>query len=295
MRNTYKYFLILVGLTVFLFSSCEDEDAIKLPEITKGAIPYFAKVEPSDQNIDVLNKGLFLTKYSIQFGEEEGNDLVQSATLVASYNGGTPTEFPGKISSFPTEFEISTDDILNSFGITLDDINKGDQMIFGVNLLMKDGQVLPAFSATGNFGYSPTLRATERNNIYFTVNVVCAYDPAFVTGSYNAKDDRWDIDADITIDIDPNDPYRVWVTGLAAANGLTGDKEPLEMIIDPNTFEVSVKKQAIASDVPPTTYKDFSYEGTGMLNTCNGTYQMNFKISVNVGSYGDFIYTFTKN
>lgn len=296
MKNTYKYFLILFGLTIFLFSGCEDEDAIKLPEITNGAVPYFTKIEPSDQNIDFLNKEAFSTKYSIRIGEGEGDDLVKSFMVVASYNGSTPVEVTGEISTLPSEIEVTTNNILNSFGITLDDIDKGDQIIFGVNLTMNDGRVLPAFSETGDFGYSPSLRATSRNNIYFTVNVVCAYDVNQVTGNYRALSTDWSVDGNVTITADPNDPFIVYVSGLAELDGLVEDQGPLKMVVDPNTFEVTAESQVLASDLSPwgRPWTNFTYAGTGSLNTCNGTYQMGFDISVSAGGWGVQQFTLTK-
>ena len=173
MKNIVKFTTLILSLSVFVFISCEDEDSIKMPDLTKGAVPYVIKAEGTDQIIDFFNKESFSSTLQLSIGEDEGADFVNSVILVGAYNGGTPIEFSTTISSLPAELTIAMDDILNKFGLVIDDLVIGDQIAFGVDLYMNDGRVLKAFSETGNFGYSPSLRSTPRNSVFGIFNVTC--------------------------------------------------------------------------------------------------------------------------
>lgn len=46
---------------------------------------------------------------------------------------------------------------------------------------------------------------------------------------------------------DPNDPYKVYVSGIEEMEGLVEDQGPLVMYIDPATYEVTVPEKIISS------------------------------------------------
>lgn len=174
MKKVTKYITIILGL-VILLTGCRDEDLVKLPDLTKGAVPYLVKDEATDQVIDFFNKEIFNTTISYWIGEEEGADQVQSMQIVGTYNGGDPIVFTDGAANLPlpAEITITTDDILSKFGLTIDELEIGDQIIFGADLTMKDGRILNAFTPTGNFGYAPEVRTTPRNDIYSVYFVTC--------------------------------------------------------------------------------------------------------------------------
>jgi hypothetical protein len=64
------------------------------------------------------------------------------------------------------------------------------------------------------------------------------------------------------------------------------------MIVNPLNFEVKAVKTVIATVA--FQYHNIAYEGFGILNTCNGTYEMTFTITVDEGSFGTNAFTFTK-
>ena len=174
MKKVTKYITIILGL-VILLTGCLDEDLVKLPDMTNGAVPYLVKDAATDQVIDFFNKEIFNTTISYWIGADEGADQVQSVSIVATYNGGDPIEFTGGAANLPlpAQITITTDDILSKFGLAIEELEIGDQIIFGADLTMKDGRVLPAFTPTGNFGYAPELRTTPRNDIYSVYFVTC--------------------------------------------------------------------------------------------------------------------------
>ena len=174
MKKITKYITIILGL-VILLTGCRDEDLVKLPDMENGAIPYLVKDEATDQVIDFFNKETFNTSIDYWVGEGEGADQVQSMQIVGTYNGGDPVVFADGAANLPlpAQITLNTNDILEKFGLAIDDLDIGDQIVFGADLTMKDGRVLTAFSPTGNFGYSPELRTTPRNDIYSVYFVTC--------------------------------------------------------------------------------------------------------------------------
>ncbi len=83
----------------------------------------------------------------------------------------------------------------------------------------------------------------------------------------------------VTVTVDPDDEYTVYVAGLAALDGLDEDLGPLKMTVNPLNFEVTAERTVLAS-VAFSGYTNIAYEGFGTLNTCDGTYEMNFTITV---------------
>ena len=59
------------------------------------------------------------------------------------------------------------------------------------------------------------------------------------------------------------------------------------MVINPLNFEVTVDRQVLVSDLSPwdLTYTNLAYEGFGKVNTCDGSYNMTFTISVDQGNF----------
>ena len=174
MNKVTKYITIILGL-VILLTGCRDEDLVRMPDFTNGAVPYLVKDEATDQVIDFFNKETFSTTIDYWIGLDEGANQVQSMVIVGTYNGGDPVLFTGGASNLPlpAQITITIDDIQEKFGLSIDDLDIGDQIIFGADLIMKDGRTLTAFTSTGNFGYSASLRATPRNTIYSVYNVTC--------------------------------------------------------------------------------------------------------------------------
>ncbi|MDY0078560.1 MAG: hypothetical protein RBR87_14930, partial [Bacteroidales bacterium] len=94
------------------------------------------------------------------------------------------------------------------------------------------------------------------------------------------------------ITIDPTDEYIVYVAGLAALDGLDEDKGPLKMVVNPLNFEVKAIRTVLATAA--FGYDNIAYEGFGILNTCDGTYNMNFTITVDQGSFGQYSFSLIK-
>ncbi|MDY0103943.1 MAG: hypothetical protein RBS07_13495 [Lentimicrobium sp.] len=264
--KTYKIlaFLAAVALT---FSACETEVDDPAGLRNEGIVPSITNLNPAA--FDVNDPENTFVKFDLDVATG-----VSEVIVTASYNG-VLSRIPIKnITTFPAkDIVIYMRDVATALGIQLNEIEPGD--VF----------TLEATTIQGG--------KTYRSNAVIKAGAVCAYDPDMVTGTYNAASADWAVDGNVTITVDPEDEYIIYVAGLAALDGLTEDLGPLKMVVNPLNFEVIAEKTTLAS-VAFSGYTNIAYEGFGTLNTCNGTYEMNFTITVDQGGFGQFPFTFTK-
>ncbi len=130
----------------------------------------------------------------------------------------------------------------------------------------------------------------------WSFTALCPFVPSKAVGSYHSVSppSEWASEGDITLTADPTDQYIINVVGIEAIEGVTEDNGPLVMNIDPVNHEVTVPKKVIAS-IAFGAYHNLAYAGTGTYDACDGSYEMHFTISADEGSFGTFLFTFTRN
>ncbi len=149
------------------------------------------------------------------------------ATLVCSFNNNHADVTITELTTFPSTVIVTAADAAQKLGLTLDEVVRGD--VFDLELLI---------TTNGR-----TTRSTP-----LAIPVACVYSTAMSTGSFHSVSEDWNSEGDITITADPDDPYKVYVSGLEEMEGLVEDLGPLVMYIDPITYAVTVPRKAIASD-----------------------------------------------
>lgn len=264
--KTYKIFGLLAAM-VMTFVSCETEVVDPAGVRDGGVQPAITNLNPA-----VYDSNNMTTTF-VQFTIDLGTETVTEAIVVASYNGDMARVEVARVSTFPATVQLLLSDVVTDMGMTLADVSLGDEFTFEV-LTVKNGK-------------------TTRSNAAFVAPVVCAYSSANVSGSYHAVSASWASEGDVTITVDPEDPYIVYVAGLETIEGLNEDQGPLKMIVNPLDYSVEAEKTILASIA--WSYHNIAYEGTGTLNTCTGTYNMNFTISVDEGNFGAHDFILTKN
>lgn len=261
----------LITALVFIFSSCETEveDPAGLRGI--GVIPEIANLDPAVFDSNDLENTF------IQFTVDVSDPKVDEVVVVASFKGDKRRTEMTRLTSFPATVKIMLSEVASKFGIQLSSIQAADVVNF---------ELITVQGGTSYF-----------SSAAFNAAVVCGYDPAMVTGSYHAVSEGWGLDGNVTITVDPDNEYIVYVSGLAAIEGLNEDQGPLKMIINDKDFSVIAEKTVLASDVAPwgLPYTGYNYQGFGELNTCDGTYKMTFTIGVDQGSWGAYDFVLTKN
>lgn len=264
--KTYKIIAFLAAMVLITFTACETEVVDPAGLRSVGVIPSISNLNPAVFDVNDPENTF------IQFDLDVDATEVSEAIVIVSYNGNAARVELERINTFPTNLVIYMHEAATAMGIQLGDIEPGD--VFSFEVLTVQGS------------------ETYRSSASFNAAVVCAYDPAMVTGAYNAVSADWAVDGGITITVDPDDEYILYVSGLAELDGLTEDQGPLKMIVNPLNFEVTAERTVLASVA--FSYTNIAYEGTGLLNTCDGTYEMLFTITVDQGSFGAFAFTFTK-
>ncbi len=102
----------------------------------------------------------------------------------------------------------------------------------------------------------------------------------------------------VTIEADTSDPYKLYIIGLAEGEGLPYDY-PLEINIDPGDFGLIGPKTIQADDLLAQGIdwgSGYFYEAKGGLyNSCTGAYTISFLVGVDIGTWGENEFFFTRN
>lgn len=259
----------LLALMVFALSSCE-EDGVDIKRGV-GAVPAITNLDPAVFFPGDLNN----TAIQFTLNVDESYNYTGDVKIVVSKNGDQARKEVTTVSTFPATINIKLADVAALYGVPVTSFAEGDLFTFEA-----------ATVEGGKTYYSAAA---------FNSPLVCVYDSEEVTGAYRAVSAGWGVNGIVTIEVDPVDEYKVWVTGLCTIDGVTEDLGPLPMNISPLNFSVDAPQTVLASVVTwNPAYTNMSYQGTGKVDSCTGTYTMSFTIRVTQGSFGSFAYTMTK-
>jgi len=266
-RNILPALIIL--LTLFV-SGCEE---LKDPAGRRGesVVPIISEADPG---VFIIGDGDSFIEFEVDFDSGDEPELTE---VLVSHQDNMERLKIAELTTFPATVSFTLDEALDVLGIALAEVEIGDIIFFEMQTT-KDG-------------------LTTRSIAAYPIPVVCVYDPVLAYGSYRAVSGDWAVNGNVTITPDPVDPYTIYVKGLETIDGLNEDRGPLPMHINPSSFKVTVDKTVLATLVtwanPP--YHNIAYAGTGRFNSCDGTYEMDFIISVDEGSFGSFPFTLTRN
>jgi len=257
---------LLIGL--FVLVGCEDSVTDPVGLRDSGVVTTLSDINPA-----IFVYGELDDSY-VSFTVNKDEDAsIDEAYIVGSHNGTSQRTKIKGISSFPAEVNISAVEVAQALGLEIAEIKSGDFFVLEV-ITVSDGLL-------------------SRSAGSFRVRVVCSFDPALSFGAYTASAPDWELNGGVSITADEEDPFTIYVSGLAALDGVTEDLGPLVMKIDPLSFNVVAEKTKLASSA--FGYTGFSYAGSGTFDSCTGTYQMLMSISVDQGGFGSYEFTFTKN
>ncbi len=260
-----KNLIILSGL-VLMFGSCETDVVDPAGARNQAVVPGVKNLNPATYDVNDLSNTF--VKFDLTL-----NGSVDEAVVVVSYKGGKERKEVHRVSSFPaTGITIPLTTAAQALGLQLSDVKAADVFNFEVQTIQG-----------GKTYYSSAA---------FNVAVVCGYAISNVTGSYHFISTAWDAEGDVTITADPDDQFVLYINGLAAAEGFE-DTGSIKLRVNPLNYAVTAEKSTISPNI--AQYTNYTYQGTGQLNTCNGRFDMLFTITVDQGSFGNFAFTFTKN
>jgi hypothetical protein len=256
----------LIFTLIAILLSCEE-----LPD-PAGVRGVAVVPEIIDLNPAVFDSKDLQNSY-VEFKVEIPDGVQANIKIEGSYLDNYERVTIGELTNFPATVRITSAETAQKLGIDLADISNGDLFIFEL-------------VTTSN-------NITTRSSSVLSIPVACAYDVNLATGSYHVLGGDWGSEGDVTLTADPEDPYKIYVSGLEEIEGLVEDLGPLAMYINPINFAVTAPKKEIASDA--WGYHNIAYEGTGSYSTCDGGYSMLFTITVVEGTFGTFQFSFTRN
>jgi acetyltransferase-like isoleucine patch superfamily enzyme len=302
-----KIYLFIIVLFLVGANGCSKDDGAGMPDLEVGAVASVFKDVSTLLNLPPGELGNMDVKFDVEVKSEMD---VARVVVVASLNNGEAEGVYTVVNSKNAKVDVTLAGILETFpDIAEADLAPGSKLSFFISEIeLIDGRV---FKRTEEFEiinedgevdtFSPRTLSSDFTipssvfNTQIDYYVACEFDPSLTYGSYLAVSDDWAVEGDVTIVPDENDPYLVYVRGLAALDGLVEDNEQgLPMHIDPNSFEVTADKTILASETP-WGYVDFNYSGTGIFLTCDGTYKMFFSPGVSIGGWGPQEFTLTRD
>jgi hypothetical protein len=247
--------LSLIFTLIMMFLGCEkDKDPAGQRNI--AVIPVISDVNPGIFNSTDLENAFIEFKASEPAGKK-----IDKITIIGSFGNNSEEIMIKEITTFPATVRITSSDAAQKLGIALNTIKNDD--VFTFELLTLANQI------------------TTRSNAVLYVPVACAFNEDITVGSYRAVS-GWPSDNNVTITADPEDPYTLNIKDLAVLDGAVEDLGPFVIHINPATFEITADEKLLASDY--FGYGGVTFSGSGVYNSCTGSYVLNIDISV--GSFG---------
>jgi hypothetical protein len=292
-----KRISILLGMMVALsfFYSCDKEMPYDLDSITRGALIDVSKVEGTDLFIDAFATEAPVLGIKLQM-PPQGAGSFDHLQLVVIYNRGRANQasyiVADNIRTLPAEVMVDFNDVLALVGN--DWVEPGESYDFTVNVVLNDGFVIKGWTPLTGFNNTQFVGWLFEGRAYSSAAryaVQCSYNPAVASGSYRAVSATWAVNGPVTITVDPEDQFTVYVAGLILLDGVPEDRGPLRMTVNPADFSVTAHRTVLATNF--FGYDNVAYQGSGSLNTCTGVYEMNFTITVDQGSFGSYDFVLT--
>lgn len=301
MKKIYLAFITLSLL--FIATSCDEKMPYPIDEVKKGVLIDIVRVEATD---GVLLDGLLTGDYKVKLAipANQGDySFMKNAQLVAVIQNldksWTSAVIVDNITEFPKEIQLDVADVYNKLGLSTPSV--GETLYLTTNVVLKSGDIVPGWSAVAGFnnkafsGWFVDERPYSYNVRY---PVACAFNAALTNGAYSFVSDDWGAEGDVTLEVDPTDPLKIYIAGYQEAEGLTtGNGNKLELNIDPVTYAISGPAVVLAASLAEwgLPYTGYTYKVvSGSYNTCDGSYNVVFAITVDQGSFGNNEFTFNR-
>ncbi len=262
MKNHKFKILGLVAVVIFSLTSCE-EDTFDMNR-GEGVVPSITNLDPAVFSEAV---GTYIAF------DLDAKDYTGDLVVLASVDGDKSRTPVKTISSVPANVVVTLEEVAQAKGMSVNDFEVGS--IF-------------------NFEVQTTVGGkTYRSPASFNAPLACEYLPENVSGTYIASSAGWGVNGPITIEADPDDMFKLYVTGLVTIDGMVEDQGPLVMTVNPGNFHVTAPRTVLGTFF--YGFDNVAYQGSGVLDTCTGVYTMTFTITVDQGSFGSYAFTFTPN
>ena len=262
-------YYILALLFAVSFTACEDTNENLVKDRGVAVIPNVSNVSPAFYTTDYENSFI---KFDVSIPEGQS---VEDAEVQATFKGKTAVI--QKITSFPATLKVSVGDVISKLGLKDSDVDVNDAFVIDV--------------VTTSGGVSTRSAAGA-----LKVFVTCEFEPELSVGSYHVVSTDWEVEGDVTLTADPENPFKISVAGLFEMEGGAPNDNALILNIDPNSFKVTGVNTKLGPKAPWGAYTNYYYEPVGGLyKSCDGVFEMQIRITVDEGGFGVFNFVFTPN
>ena len=263
-------YYILALLFAISFASCEDTNENLVKNRGVAVIPEVSDIGPAYYTLDYDNSFI---KFDVDLpkGQE-----VDNAEIQVTFKDKTAVV--EEITTFPSTIKMTAADVISKLGLSASDVKLDDSFMF---------DVITTSGGVSSRSLSGALK----------VFVTCEFDPELAVGSYKAVSKDWEVEGNVTLTADPEDPFKISIAGLYAMEGGDANDNVLVLNIDPNSYKVSGAKAILGpSDPYGIGYTNFYYEPVGGLyKSCDGVFEMQIRIGIDQGSWGVMSFVFTPN
>ena len=188
------------------------------------------------------------------------------------------------ISSFPFTVELTAREAMNALGITDADMN------------VERNNAFTFYVTTTSNGV--TTRSRTGTVRYLFDPAFCDFNPALTEGRYRIVSGAWGMDDYVTLAADPNDRYRILVSGIFEAEGGTPNNNVMELNIDRFSFAVSGPRSTLGAYVPwnpGAGWGQLHWQPlSGIYRSCTGAFELQIRITVDAGAFGNFSFVLTR-
>lgn len=291
-----KKILIFSILAVLIFAvSCEKDPDLRMPECVPAVTPLITFTANSDAYINSKDVANYKTEIKVDVYFK--SDKPKSMSLYVKYVHDTVSStglLKDNITSFPTVVSYTMNDLIKVLPsiISIDSIKPGDTFTYGVDVTNEDGSVT-RWDDSLYISSSPDVNNYPGSSIVASVDVLCPFNINDFVGQYDLSDGYPEDACVVTVSVDPEVANGLIISDVYTGTG-TSDDGVIKIVINPQTYKVSVPAQAaFISDL--WGYGPGSIgEGTGKINTCDYGIKFDVPMDVSSGSFGVINFVLTK-
>lgn len=266
--------IILPLLALGLMTACENTNENPVKSRGENVVPIMGAMSPAV---------FYTTDLSLSYVEFdvtlEDGDEVDAGLIEVVYNDSL-SAIVGQIDAFPAKVRVDAESVFSALGVNATTIKTSD--VLNIYVLTTKNDV--------------TTRSVAADRIKF---IECPFSAENAQGAYACISEDWEAAGDVEIHQVEGEEFTFEVLGFNEnVEGLSDYGTNIILEIDPNTFNISNVGESfvLAPDLAEWDMADYTgYTYTivsGSYDTCSGTYTVEFSITVDQGSYGNYLFEF---
>ena len=163
-----------------------------------------------------------------------------------------------------------------------------------------DNLLKQVLTATFTVDHDDFINYGRRLTVSMSRYDLCEFETSMLVGKFYWVNDDWEHSGALTLEADPDDPYKIYLVGVPLQ--LEGEDEDedfewngnkITLIVDEEDYSISGPKVSIAPSLWGYSGAYFEVLG-GVFDFCTGEYIVNFRVGVTAGTFGSPQIIFSK-